>query len=84
MRAAGLKAIDTVVTSTAVLVKSRNTTNSLVELIASRIQGVISEFYLTCCFRALDRLLTIYPTHSCPKVYFVPIQRPARETRKGV
>ena len=44
MKAAGLKAIDTVVSSTAVLVKSRNPTNpALVELIASRILGVISK-----------------------------------------
>jgi ATP phosphoribosyltransferase len=44
MKAAGLKAIDTVVSSTAVLVKSRNPTNpALVDLIASRILGVISE-----------------------------------------
>jgi ATP phosphoribosyltransferase len=42
MRAAGLKAIDTVVESTAVLVKNRNTQNPLVDLITSRIRGVIS------------------------------------------
>jgi ATP phosphoribosyltransferase len=42
MKAAGLKAIDTVVESTAVLVKSRATKNSLVDLITSRISGVIS------------------------------------------
>ncbi len=47
MKAAGLRAIDTVVESTAVLVKSRNTANDLVELIASRIRGVISAFPLT-------------------------------------
>jgi ATP phosphoribosyltransferase len=45
MKAAGLKAIDTVVSSTAVLIKSRNTTNEkLVSLIAARIRGVISAF----------------------------------------
>jgi ATP phosphoribosyltransferase len=44
MKAAGLKAIDTVIESTAVLVKSRNTKNKLVDLIASRIRGVISMF----------------------------------------
>ncbi|KAH7364161.1 ATP phosphoribosyltransferase [Rhexocercosporidium sp. MPI-PUGE-AT-0058] len=44
MKAAGLKAIDTVVSSTAILVKSKNPSNpQLVELIASRIRGVISE-----------------------------------------
>lgn len=42
MKAAGLKAVDTVVESTAVLVKSKNTRNELVDLIASRIRGVIS------------------------------------------
>lgn len=41
MKAAGLKAIDTVVQSTAVLIKSKNTKNELVDLIASRIRGVI-------------------------------------------
>jgi len=47
MKAAGLQAIDTVVSSTAVLVKSKNPTNpALVDLIASRIMGVISRFSL--------------------------------------
>jgi len=46
MKAAGLKAIDTVVSSTAILVKSKNASNpQLVDLIASRIRGVISELY---------------------------------------
>lgn len=44
MRAAGLKAIDTVVDSKAVLIKSKRPSNQkLVDLIASRIKGVISE-----------------------------------------
>lgn len=43
MKAAGLKAIDTVVESTSVLVKAKNTQNSLVDLITSRIRGVISK-----------------------------------------
>jgi ATP phosphoribosyltransferase len=44
MKAAGLKAIDTVVSSTAVLVKSKNPSNpEMVELIAARIKGVISQ-----------------------------------------
>ena len=43
MKAAGLKAIDTVVTSTAVLIKSKRPADQkLVDLIASRIRGVIS------------------------------------------
>ena len=42
MRAAGLRAIDTVVKSTAVLIKSKHPSNQkLVDLIASRISGVI-------------------------------------------
>lgn len=41
MKAAGLKAIDTVVQTTAVLIKSRKTQNELVDLISSRIRGVI-------------------------------------------
>jgi ATP phosphoribosyltransferase-like protein len=46
MRAAGLKAIDTVLESTAILIKSKNTKNDLVNLITSRIRGVISKFSL--------------------------------------
>lgn len=43
MKAAGLKAIDTVVSSRAILVRSKNPSNpQLVDLIASRIYGVIS------------------------------------------
>lgn len=42
MKAAGLKAIDTVVESTATLIKSKNPSNQeLVDLIAQRINGVI-------------------------------------------
>ena len=50
MRAAGLKAIDTVVDSTAVLIKSRKPSNEkLVNLIAARIQGVITaQRYILC------------------------------------
>lgn len=45
MKAAGLKAIDTVVESTAVLIKSKRPSNQkLVDLIASRIKGVISKY----------------------------------------
>jgi ATP phosphoribosyltransferase len=44
MKAAGLEAIDTVVESTAVLVKSREKKSDLMDLIASRIRGVISTF----------------------------------------
>jgi ATP phosphoribosyltransferase len=56
MKAAGLKAIDTVVSSTAVLIKSKNPTNpNLVDLIASRILGVIST---SACFSVSPLTLT--------------------------
>ncbi|KAL9632284.1 MAG: hypothetical protein Q9164_005417 [Protoblastenia rupestris] len=45
MKAAGLKAIDTVVNSTAVLIKSKRPSRpELVELIANRIKGVIIQY----------------------------------------
>ena len=53
MRAAGLKAIDTVVESTAVLIKSKHISNQkLVDLITARIMGVIGTFPLNlfACF----------------------------------
>ena len=50
MKAAGLKAIDTVVETISVLVKSKKTQNPLVDLIASRIRGVISKFLSTIFF----------------------------------
>ena len=44
MKAAGLKAIDTVLESTATLIKSKHPSNQkLVDMIASRISGVISK-----------------------------------------
>ncbi|KAJ9604970.1 ATP phosphoribosyltransferase (ATP-PRTase) (ATP-PRT) [Cladophialophora chaetospira] len=50
MRAAGLKAIETVVTSTAVLIKSKSVSNEqLVTKIAARIRGVITaQKYILC------------------------------------
>ncbi|BDD55447.1 ATP phosphoribosyltransferase (ATP-PRTase) (ATP-PRT) [Monascus purpureus] len=49
MKAAGLKAIDTVVESTAVLVKSKNSSQPLVDLITARIRGVITaQKYVLC------------------------------------
>lgn len=52
MRAAGLCAIDTVVESTAVLIKSKKTTNQkLVSLITARIRGVIqAQKYVLCTY----------------------------------
>ncbi|GAT20438.1 DNA mismatch repair protein Msh3 [Aspergillus luchuensis] len=49
MKAAGLKAIDTVIETISVLVKSKKTQNPLVDLIASRIRGVITaQKYVLC------------------------------------
>ncbi|KAK9444341.1 ATP phosphoribosyltransferase [Metarhizium brunneum] len=56
MRAAGLKAIDTVVESTAVLVKSRSPSNAdMVDLIASRIRGVIAAQRYVLCQYNIER-----------------------------
>ncbi|TFB03837.1 ATP phosphoribosyltransferase [Trichoderma ghanense] len=56
MRAAGLKAIDTVVESTAVLIKSRSPSNpDLVDLIASRIRGVITAQRYVLCQYNIER-----------------------------
>ncbi|MCJ1309950.1 ATP phosphoribosyltransferase (ATP-PRTase) (ATP-PRT) [Agyrium rufum] len=59
MKAAGLKAISTVVTSTAVLIKSKRPSNQkLVDLIASRIRGVIAaQSYVLCQYNIPRRLL---------------------------
>lgn len=50
MKAAGLKAIDTVVESSAILIKSKQPSNpEMVDLIASRIGGVITaQKYVLC------------------------------------
>lgn len=72
MKAAGLTAIDTVVSSTAVLIKSKNSTNQqLIDLISSRIAGVIS--------KSLNSK-TKYPATdakniSCTEICSLPIQR---------
>ncbi|KAF7559576.1 hypothetical protein G7046_g4567 [Stylonectria norvegica] len=56
MRAAGLKAIDTVVDSTAVLIKSKSPSNpEMVELIASRIRGVITAQRYVLCQYNIER-----------------------------
>ncbi|KAL3961591.1 hypothetical protein ACCO45_003114 [Purpureocillium lilacinum] len=56
MRAAGLKAIDTVVDSTAVLVKSRSPSNpEMLDLIASRIRGVITAQKYVLCQYNIER-----------------------------
>lgn len=56
MRAAGLKAIDTVVDSTAVLIKSRKPSNlKTVDLIAARIRGVITAQKYVLCQYNIER-----------------------------
>lgn len=59
MRAAGLKAIATVVESTAVLIRSKHPSDpKLVDLIASRIRGVITaQKYVLCTYNVERSLL---------------------------
>lgn len=62
MRAAGLKAIDTVVSSSAVLVRSKKPSNqALVNLIASRIRGVISKCPTLPTYCKMTRLISYQP-----------------------
>ncbi|KAI9899528.1 hypothetical protein N3K66_005989 [Trichothecium roseum] len=74
MRAAGLKAIDTVVDSTAVLIRSRSPSNpEMVELIASRIRGVITaQKYVLCQYNiersSLPEAVKITPGRRSPTV----------------
>ncbi|KAH8657538.1 ATP phosphoribosyltransferase [Tricladium varicosporioides] len=57
MKAAGLKPIDTVISSVAVLIKSKNATNQqLVDLIASRIRGVITAQQYVLCQYNVERV----------------------------
>lgn len=56
MRAAGLKAIDTVVETQAVLIKSKKPSNpELIELITSRIKGVITAQRYVLCQYNIER-----------------------------
>ncbi|KAF4123345.1 ATP phosphoribosyltransferase [Geosmithia morbida] len=56
MRAAGLKAIDTVVESTAVLIKSRSPSNpATIDLVTSRIRGVITAQKFVLCQYNIER-----------------------------
>ncbi|ROT36930.1 ATP phosphoribosyltransferase [Sodiomyces alkalinus F11] len=56
MRAAGLKAIDTVVESQAVLIKSRSPSNpEMINLITARIQGVITAQKYVLCQYNIER-----------------------------
>ncbi|CAK7266267.1 ATP phosphoribosyltransferase (ATP-PRTase) (ATP-PRT) [Sporothrix epigloea] len=74
MRAVGLKAIDTVVESSAILIKSRAPSNpELVDLIASRISGVITaQRYVLCQYNiprdSLAEATKITPGKRAPTV----------------
>ncbi|KAK6435594.1 ATP phosphoribosyltransferase (ATP-PRTase) (ATP-PRT) [Oleoguttula sp. CCFEE 5521] len=74
MRAAGLKAIATVVSSTAVLISSKHPSDpSLVRLIAARIRGVITaQKYVLCTYNverlSLPKATTITPGRRAPTV----------------
>ncbi|KAI9831513.1 MAG: ATP phosphoribosyltransferase (ATP-PRTase) (ATP-PRT) [Phylliscum demangeonii] len=74
MKAAGLKAIGTVIESTAILIKSKRTSNpSLVELIASRIKGVIAaQKYVLCQYNVqrsfLATVTAITPGKRAPTI----------------
>ena len=74
MKAAGLKAIDTVVESSAILIRSRAPSNqALVDLIASRIRGVITaQRYVLCQYNIerakMDKAKQITPGKRAPTV----------------
>lgn len=74
MRAAGLHAIDTVVESTAVLIKSRKTSNQkLVNLVMQRIKGVIqAQKYVLCTYNIsgdkLKEATVITPGRRAPTI----------------
>ncbi|OCK76573.1 HisG-domain-containing protein [Lepidopterella palustris CBS 459.81] len=74
MRAAGLKAISTVVESTAILIKSKSPSHpELVDLIASRISGVITaQKYVLCTYNIerpkLEAACNITPGKRAPTI----------------
>jgi ATP phosphoribosyltransferase len=74
MRAAGLKAISTVVESTAVLIRSKHPSDpQLVDLIASRIRGVITaQKYVLCTYNVrreqLNAAAAITPGKRSPTI----------------
>lgn len=75
MRAAGLKAIDTVVDSSAVLIRSRSPSNSkTVDLITSRIRGVITAQKYVLCQYNIER------THLAEATKITPGKRAATIT----
>jgi ATP phosphoribosyltransferase len=80
MRAAGLKAISTVVSSSAILIKSKHASDpKLVELITARIKGVISTFPKPIPLRTCNS--NVY--FSGAKIRPLHVQRLAREPRRG-
>ncbi|KPI46049.1 ATP phosphoribosyltransferase [Cyphellophora attinorum] len=74
MRAAKLKAIDTVVESSAVLIKARKVSDQrLVDVVAARIRGVITaQRYVLCIYNAprakMDQMSKITPGRTAPTV----------------
>ncbi len=67
MKAAGLKAIDTVVETSAILIKSKAPSNpEIVELIASRIRGVITAQKYVLCQYNVPRAKLSEATHVTP------------------
>lgn len=74
MRAAGLAAIDTVVESTAILIKSKQPSSpAMVELIAARINGVITaQRYVLCQYNVerarLSEATAITPGKRAPTI----------------
>jgi hypothetical protein len=88
MRAAGLKAISTVVSSSAILIKSKHPSDpKLVDLITARIKGVISTFPLPAllttqhCFFLLIRHGLDTDLSSRTKVRSLHVQHRALEAR---
>lgn len=67
MKAAGLKPIDTVIESTAILIKSRKPSNpELVDLIAARIRGVITAQKYVLCQYNVERSGLVAATNIAP------------------
>jgi ATP phosphoribosyltransferase len=67
MRAAGLKAIDTVVDTSAVLIKSKQPSDpAILELIASRIRGVITAQKFVLCQYNVERARLAEATRITP------------------
>ncbi|KAH8675685.1 ATP phosphoribosyltransferase [Xylariales sp. PMI_506] len=67
MKAAGLKPIDTVVETSAILIKSRSPSNpELVDLIASRIRGVIAAQRYVLCQYNIQRTALVSATKIAP------------------